>query len=84
MCCSLVKSVFVFRHKADSRSFAQTLPLYNNASVRVVTESAKGIHFLLIVFSKLAILRTKVPFNKSEVIVFNCTVSSIHLSVRFG
>ena len=45
------------------------LPTYKNASVRVVTESEKGNQlFMFAVFSKSVVLRTKVPFNKSEVI----------------
>jgi len=37
-------------------------------SALVVSESEKGNQFLLEVFSMSAILRMKVPFNKSKVI----------------
>ena len=43
------------------------LPLHINASALLVTESEKGNQFMLAVFSKSAVLRMKVPFNKSEV-----------------
>jgi len=43
-------------------------PLYKNASALVVSDSEKGNQLMLEVFSKSVILRTKVPFNKSEVI----------------
>jgi len=51
------------------------------ASALVVTESEKGNQFILTVFSKSVVLRTKVPFNKSEVIAL---LSSVCLSVRLN
>jgi len=41
--------------------------------------SEKSNQFVITVFSKLVVLGTKVPFNKSEVIAY---VRSIRLSVR--
>jgi len=46
----------------------QVLPLYMNASAPVISESEKGNKLRLEVFSKSVVLRTKVSFNKSEVI----------------
>ena len=46
----------------------QTLPLCKTASAIVATESEISKKFTLTVFSKSFVLRTKVPFNKSEVI----------------
>jgi len=41
----------------------------------VVTESEKGYQLMLTVFSKSDVLRTKVPFNTSEVIVLYIAVA---------
>ena len=60
-----------------------TFRLYKNPSVLVVTESEKGNQFMFAVFFKSVALRTKVPFNKSEAIAFNCIVSTNCLSIRF-
>jgi len=55
----------VLRHKADSWSCVQTSPFNKNASALVVADSVKSDQFMLAVFHKLIVLRTKVPFNKS-------------------
>jgi len=65
----------VLRHKVNSCSCAQTLPLCKNASPIVVTESEISYLFLLKVFSK------SVVFERQE--RSNCVASSIRLSVRF-
>jgi len=46
----------------DRAAVAQRLPLSKNASAVVVSESEKGI-------SSFSILRTKVPFNRSKVVI---------------
>jgi len=84
---SLVKfgSFRVLRHTADSWLCVQTLPSYKNAYA-LVTESEKGTQFMLAVFSKSIVLRTKVPFNKSEVIAvqvqFDCQFGSVRFDWR--
>jgi len=84
---SLVKfgSFRVLRHTADSWLCVQTLPSYKNAYA-LVTESEKGTQFMLAVFSKSIVLRTKVPFNKSEVIAvqvqFDCQFGLIDATLQ--
>jgi len=77
MGCSLVQSgsFRALRHKAESWSCAQTLPWYKNASALVVTQSANGNQFMLPAFSNSLVLRTKVPFNKSEVIALEVQIT---------
>jgi len=58
----------ILRHKADSWSCDQTLPLCKNASAIVVTQSQISNQSIFTVFSKSVFLRRKVWFNKSEVI----------------
>jgi len=78
----------VLCHKGDSCSCAQTLPLCKNASAIVVTESEMSNQFMLTVFSKSVVLRTKVSFNKSEVIAlyvqFACQFSLIDVTSHFS
>jgi len=84
---SLLKfgSFRVLRHTADSWLCVQTLPSYKNAYA-LVTESEKGTQFMLAVFSKSIVLRTKVPFNKSEVIAvqvqFDCQFGLIDATLQ--
>jgi len=76
----------VLRHKADSWSCAQTLPLCKKASAIVDTESEISNQFMLAVFSESVVLRMKVPFNKSEVIAlyvqFACQFSLIDVTLH--
>jgi len=50
-----------------------------NESARVVTKSKKVNQFMLAVFSKSDALRTKVPFNKNEVIALQ-----VQFACQFG
>jgi len=70
-------SLLVLRHKADSLIVRPNVT--ENASALVVTESEKSNQFMLAVFSKSVVLRTKVPFNKSEVIAWK-----VQFACKFG
>jgi len=60
---------YIVRERFDRIwSCAQTLPICKNASAPVAIESEKSKQFMLAVFSKSLVLRTKVSFNKSKVI----------------
>jgi len=73
----------VLRHKADGLIVRPNVT--ENASALVATESEKSKQFAIAVFSKSVVLRTKVPFNESEVIAlevqFACEFGLIDLTL---
>ena len=55
-------------HFSSDGYYRQTLPLRRNTFAIVVTEREISNQFMLTVFRKSVVLRTKMPFNQSETI----------------